>query len=151
MSDIQIHKDVVHLRLKISKTDPFRKGILIKLFKNSSNTCPHKACSNYLKLRLQHNPAPHDPLFITKTGMPLSRNYFISLFRDTLMKIGIDPQAFSGHSFRIGAATSAAAAHIEDHLIKVLGRWSSDSYCRYIRTPSSAIRHAQQALTADFS
>jgi hypothetical protein len=41
---------------------------------------------------------------------------------------------YSGHSFQIGAATTAGSVHVEDHLIKILGRWSSDAYCKYIRT-----------------
>ncbi|CAC5393135.1 unnamed protein product [Mytilus coruscus] len=43
---------------------------------------------------------------------------------------GFNPDHYNGHSLRIGAATTASKAHIEDHLVKVLGLWSSDSYCR---------------------
>lgn len=32
ISDLSIFEDYVHLQLKISKTDPFRKGVIIKLF-----------------------------------------------------------------------------------------------------------------------
>jgi hypothetical protein len=34
------------------------------------------------------------------------------------------------YTFQIGAATTAGSVHV-DHLIKILGRWSSDAYCRY--------------------
>lgn len=36
------------------------------------------------------------------------------------------------HSFRIGAATSAAKAGIEDSTIHMLGRWSSSAFLVYI-------------------
>ena len=46
---------------------------------------------------------------------------------------------FSSHSFRIGAATIAACNGIPDHLIQALGRWTSNAYQLYIRTPSEAL------------
>ena len=51
--------------------------------------------------------------------------------------MGLDPQFYSGHSFRIGSATSATIAGLNDYEIKLLGRWSSDCYKRYIRSPLS--------------
>ena len=47
----------------------------------------------------------------------------------------------------ISASTSAGSVNIQDHLITTLGRWSSDSYCHYIRTSKEAIQKAQKALT----
>ena len=47
---------------------------------------------------------------------------------------GLDPHHYSGHSFRIGRATSTAVAGLNDYEIKLLGRWSSDCYKRYIRS-----------------
>ena len=46
---------------------------------------------------------------------------------------------FSCHSFRIGAAMVAAHNGIPNHLIQVLGRWTSNAYHLYICTPSEAI------------
>ena len=48
------------------------------------------------------------------------------------------PGSYSGHSFGIGAATTATKAAgqgVPDHLIKTLSWWSSHAYQLYIRTP----------------
>ena len=56
-----------------------------------------------------------------------------------LAEAGLDVSGYSGHSFRIGAATSAAQAGLGDALIKTLGRWESAAYQRYIRTPRDTL------------
>ena len=38
-------------------------------------------------------------------------------------------------SLVIGAATTAATAGLEDSVIRSLGRWNSDAFLTYIRTP----------------
>ena len=55
--------------------------------------------------------------------------------REVLQKVGIDCSKYSGHSFRVGAATTAAAVGIQDSLIKTMGRWESVAYQLYVRTP----------------
>ena len=48
---------------------------------------------------------------------------------------GVDPALFNSHSFRIGAATTAAARGLEDSHIKILGSWESLAYLRYVKIP----------------
>ena len=55
--------------------------------------------------------------------------------RDALSASGLDASKYSGHSFRSGAATTALDAGISDATIQMLGRWRSDAYKRYIKTP----------------
>lgn len=43
------------------------------------------------------------------------------------------------HSFRIGGASAAASSGVPDSIIKILGRWSSDCYRRYIRISDPVI------------
>ena len=56
------------------------------------------------------------------------------------------PGNFSSHSFRIGAATVAARNGVPDHLIQSMGRWSSNAYQLYIRTPSDALAALSKKL-----
>jgi hypothetical protein len=77
------------------------------------------------------------PLFLYKSGIVLSRKLFVDNTRLYLSMIGVDPARYTGHSYRVGGATCAAASGMADWEIKMLGRWSSDAYLRYIKTPIS--------------
>ena len=87
------------------------------------------------------------PLFFDQDKGILTRGQFIGYLRHILSTIGLDVSKFCGHSFRIGAATSAAAIGIEDHMIQNLGRWSSNCYTRYIRIAKKDIQQAQVSMT----
>jgi hypothetical protein len=47
--------------------------------------------------------------------------------------LGINPQFYNGHSFRIGAATHAANLDFSEPYIRKLGRWNSSAVNQYIR------------------
>ena len=53
--------------------------------------------------------------------------------QQALGQAGYNWELFNGHSFRIGAATSAKQAGIPETMIKILGRWQSSTYQGYIR------------------
>lgn len=120
--------------IKCAKTDPFRRGCFIFLGRGSAPRCLVLALTNYLHLR---RPGV-EPLFIFQDGCPLSRALLSSFLQATLRAAGI-PGKFSGHSFTIGAATTSAQRGVLDHLIKTMGRWSSDAYLLYVHTPVDTI------------
>jgi hypothetical protein len=63
----------------------------------------------------------------------------------------IKPQGvenMSTHSFRIGAATTAAAAGYPKWAIQALGRWSSDCYRTYVRISDNTINSLSSAMAA---
>ena len=96
--------------------------------------------SQSLNLRSAMNLSVNSPLFIQANGRPLSRGDFVEFIRSMLERLGLNSRSYARHSFRIGGAT---AARIPDHLIKTMGRWSSDCYQTYIKTPLALIREAQ--------
>ena len=74
-----------------------------------------------------------------KQGRAITKPHFVARTRDILATLGLPQSQFAGHSFRIGAATAAAAAGVEDSTIQTLGRWSSAAFLQYIRTPKERL------------
>ena len=132
--------------LRVSKTDPFRQGVTITIYKSNHIICPVRAMNHYFEIHRIRGFKYSGALFVKSDGKVITRIEFVDRVRQILRRLGLDEKCYSGHSFRGGAATSAAIARIEDHIIKTLGRWSSDCYTRYISTPKSAIREAQQSM-----
>ncbi len=132
-----------HLRLliKTSKTDPFGRGCFIYLAPTRQCVCFVTALQSYLEVR---GPAP-GPLFVWADGSPLTGAQVNHYLRILLSRVGISGN-FSSHSFRIGAATVAAAAGFPDYLIQALGRWTSDAFRRYIRTSPDLLARAVAGL-----
>ena len=120
---------VFHINIKASKTDQFRSGALVVLAATASDICPVQALLDYLGQR-GNQPGP---LFLTSTWQPLHRRSFVTQVQQALQEAGIDGSMFNGHSFRIGAATTASSVGIPETIIQRLGRWQSSAYQGYIR------------------
>ena len=125
---------LVQVRVKASKTDPFRKGVTIYLGRTDNDLCPVGAIAAYLAVRDRHP----GPFFKFATGAPLSRVALVSNMRAALQSSEVDASKYAGHSFRIRAATTAASVGIEDSLTKTLGRWESAAYL-YVRVPRAGV------------
>ena len=135
LSDISIdsreNPRLLKVTLKQSKTVQFCKGVNIYLGATDRPICPVLGILPYLAA--QGNQT--GPLFILDNGKSLTRQTFSVLLDSLLSKLHLDTKCFNALSFRIGAATSAAQAHIPDTFIKMMGCWQSDAYQLYNKTP----------------
>ena len=135
---------LIRIHVKSSKTDPFRHGGDIYLGRTSKDLCPVGALLASMAVR----PARQGPLFVYMDGTPLTRDKLVETVRRTLQQAGISPAGYSGHSFRIGATTTAAQAGLEDSVVKMLGRWESSAYLRYIKTPRETLAALSSCLAS---
>ena len=131
---------VVCLRIKQSKTDPFRQGIDVFVGATRKAVCPVDTLLLYLEVR----SSTAGLLFIHADGIPLTRASLVSRLKQALCQVGIQPDTFNRHSFRIGA--TAAQGGVEDSLIQTLGRWKSDAYKLYIKIPRALLAEVSRSL-----
>ena len=128
----------VSLHLCHSKTDTFDVGVRIFLGHVNGPISPVRSLLSYLAVR--ESASGH--LFRFRDGYLLSHKKLVEAVRHALKLQGLNVHQFHGHSFRIGAATTAAACGLEDSLIQTLGRWRSSAFTRYIYTPQSTVSPA---------
>ena len=75
----------------------------------------------------------------------LTKQIFIARVRSALSVLGYDCSSYAGHSFRIGAATTAECG-IEDSLIKILGRWEGSAYQLFVHSSQQTLKSASKEL-----
>ena len=89
-ADISVdsHQDptVLCVRLKQSKTDPFRAGVSIYMGRTNQQLCPVAAVLAYLAIC----PATPGLLFVFKNGSFLTRDRLVSRLRNSLQEAGIE-------------------------------------------------------------
>ena len=142
--DDPVTPSFIRVTIKQSKTDPFRQGVQLFIGRTQSDLCPVAAMLGYLDVR---GSGP-GPLFRFVDGAGLTRSRFVAQIREALRAAGVDESRYNGHSFRIGAATTAAARGIEDCVIKTLGRWESAAYLQYVRIPRRELTGYSRLLGA---
>ncbi len=98
--------------------DPYATGVYIFLGKTGTTICPVAAILSVLTVRPRHLTGP---LLQHSNGSTLTSYTLVTQVKQALAAAGHDPHHYSGHSFRIVAATAAAQAGIPDHQIKMLG------------------------------
>ncbi len=119
----------IRVRIKESKTNRLRVGAFVTLQRTDRDICPVRAVLEFMAIR-----APgQGPFFTGQDGVGLTRRDFVVEVRRALVEKGVPEAGISGHSFRIGAATAAAACGATEEEVKALGRWKSREYKGYIR------------------
>ena len=138
---------MLKVRIKASKTDPFRKGVDIYVGTTGSSLCPVTAVLTYMAMR----PQSQGPLFHFEDSTPLTQTGFVEQVRKALSAAGVDASKYAGHSFRSGAATAAASMGLGEATIKMLGRWQSSAYQLYIKTPRQQLAEVSRVLVGNLS
>lgn len=132
------------IHLKKSKCDQFGAGSDIVMGATGSDVCPVQALVDYISMRGSRPGA----FFVDSSFKAVSKSWFIPQLRQMLGAIGLPQDQFAGHSFRIGAATTAAMIGMEDSMIQTLGRWQSSAYLLYVRTPKQRLATLSASLGA---
>ena len=127
-----------------SKTDQSSLGVDILIGKShDSAICPIVALIAYLKTR----GTREGPLLVYQNSLPLTKQSVTEELRTLLPLCGVtEARHYAGHSFRIGAATSAAMAGVSEYVIRHLGRWKSDTVRRYIRVDNADLMQVSTRL-----
>ena len=141
LSDLSLNwgRRVVLLRIKKSKTDPFRQGVTIRIAFLNHLWCPVRALLRYIRRR---GPAP-GPLFIYQNGAYLTRAGVLAVLTRCLLHV----QHINTHSFRRGGASALAMSNIPAHIIQILGRWKSNAYIDYIQLSDAFFVITQEKMS----
>ena len=136
--------DLLHVRIKQSKTDGFRRGCIVRVARTNNYFCPFDAIVSFLRV----HPRCPGPLFTLGDGSFLTRADIQSILRLSFPLV--DPAVIGSHSLRIGGASMLCSLGVPDATIQVMGRWSSNAFRRYLRISHEAIAriHSQMAAHA---
>ena len=107
---------MVQIHLKKSKTRQFGPGIDVVVGTTGSPLCPVTEIVAYISER----GSQPGPFFLNPDKSALTKSQFVSRFRLTLQLLGFPQNDYAGHSFRIGAATTASSLGIEDSMFQTL-------------------------------
>ena len=146
--DIQVdscnHPFYLRIVLRHSKTDLFGAGVSLFVGATGDTLCPVAAVLSYLSVR----PSRPGPLFMYQDGRPLSQVDLVATVHQALAADGLDVLRFNGHSFQIGAATTAAQVGMPDSVIQSLGRWKSSVFMTYVRTSPQQLTAISRRLVS---
>lgn len=140
--DKRDNPSMVRIHLHRSKCDQFGVGADIVLGRTGRPLCPVTAVLQYLAVR---GSGP-GVFFRRPDARVATKAWFTEQLREVLAALGLPQHLYAGHSFRIGAATTAAMLGVEDATIQTLGRWQSAAYLQYVRMPSDQLARLSVVL-----
>lgn len=140
VQDVSVDWDrgIAFINIKISKTDPFREGVTIRVSVLGHRLCPVHALVRFV-IRRGSSPGP---LFVFQNGAFLTRERIVDILSRALPSV----TNINTHSFRRGGASALAAAGTPDHVIQILGRWKSNAFTRYIQLTDDFIVNAHRSM-----
>ena len=136
-ADVTWLDNAVKITLNNSKTDYLRRGVTVRLAANGSTSCPIKLLRDAWDRA--PNQCPDAAVFQDHRGAPLRYKSLLRAIRTAVADLGLTG-TYGGHSLRAGGATTLALMGYPDSLIKILGRWKSLAYQRYIKLDPHTFR-----------
>ena len=121
----------VEIQFKNFKHCKEAKTLYVSCCNHHIDQCPVHSLLAYINFR-KPSIGPLSTLF---DGTQVTRVLFSKYLQLSLTYSGYLTSRYKGHSFRIGAATTAASMGIEDSKIQMMGRWRSNAFKKYIRIP----------------
>ena len=108
---------IVQIKIRVSKSDPFHHGVMVYVWKNGNKLCPVAAITAFL-----WNPGTTSGLFFLCEELPPpphthTQPHFFKQVCLILSRAGYNHK-FMHVSFRISAASTAAACGIKDSNIQ---------------------------------
>ena len=128
--------------IKVSKTDPFRQGVTIRIYRTGSRVCPFSAMVAFLHYRRQFGAGP---LFILSNGQFLTRKHIVLVL--TQVFPNVPSGSVGSHSFRIGGATRLCSLGVPEGTIQILGRWSSSAFKKYLHLTDQYVATLQGRMS----
>ena len=130
MDQLQLTQDKIIISISEFKHNSKLEPVDIIFPRNQDESmCPVVLMSSYLILR----GFQQGPIFAYPSLAPIKRSFFYSKLGFLLRSIGCDVDRYQSHSFRIGGASYFAQLGYTDSQIRLLGRWDSNAFIRYIR------------------
>ena len=137
--DVAVFDSVIEIFIRRSKTDQFGRGEKITVRATDNSICPVRAIKKLLDSHGANLIPLSAPLLSLSGDSVLNRAQLVRALRFCLSSLP-DSNLYNSHSYRIGAATTAAANGASLDVIKSVGRWKSSAYFGYIRQPRTAPR-----------
>ncbi|XP_038050475.1 uncharacterized protein LOC119723727 [Patiria miniata] len=120
----------VLISFRHAKNNPTGPPQVVRLVRSADESiCPVQALSVFAQIR----PKVPGSFFCHFGGEALTQYQFNATLKKVLLFLGLEESPFRAHSFRIGAASTAAALGIPLGEIKEMGRWRSEAAQLYIR------------------
>lgn len=128
--DCDLEHGILSLHLRVSKTDQTGRGQWILLKRAPMwYLCPVSVMEQYFLLA----PPEAGWLFRHLDRSPLTIYEFGAIFKRALTHLGLRPELYRLHLFRIGTASVVARIGFSPQDIKRIGRWHSGAFKYYVR------------------
>jgi hypothetical protein len=101
----------------------------VRVVQQPAPICPIDAMASYLHIR---GPGGGS-LFLNKNKQAVSRHQFQRQFDRSCSFCNLPISSYRSHSLRIGSACLMAQRGFSDTQIRLMGRWKSDAFLKYVR------------------